>query len=82
MQIGDLVLQLKELFPRLKEYSMTNIIKFALQKQIPKEAKWDIDGWVCPNCRCKRKERFSYCVACGQALKRTKADIEPSKDND
>lgn len=70
MQIGDLVLQLKELFPRLKEYSMTNIIKFALQKQIPKEAKWDIDGWVCPNCRCKRKERSSHCAACGQALKR------------
>ncbi len=70
MQIGDLVLQLKNLFPRLKEYSMTDIIKFALQKQIPKEAKWDIDGWACPNCRCKRKERFSHCVACGQALKR------------
>lgn len=70
MQIEDLVLQLKELFPRLKKYSMTDIIKFALQKQIPKEAERDIDGWVCPNCRCKRKERFSHCVACGQALKR------------
>lgn len=70
MQIGDLVLYLKEVFPGLKEHSMTDIIKFALQKQIPKEAKWDVDGWICPNCGCKRKERFSHCVACGQALKR------------
>lgn len=82
MQIGDLVLRLKELFPALKEHSMTDIIKFALQKQIPEEAKWDVDGWVCPNCGCKRKERFSHCVACGQALKRTEVDIEPPKDND
>lgn len=70
MQIGDLVLRLKEIFPALREHSMTDIIKFALRKQIPKEAKWDDCGWKCPSCECHRIERFSHCVACGQALKR------------
>ncbi len=70
LDIWGLVAQLREIFPRLKERSISDIIKFALQKQIPKESKWDIDGWICPNCGCKRKERFSHCVACGQALKR------------
>lgn len=79
MQIMDLISQLKELFEELRKYDASDIIKFALEKQIPKESKLDINGWICPNCGCKRKERFSHCVACGQALKR-KEEIELLKE--
>lgn len=81
MNIWDLVYQLKEEFPGLKKHSITEIIKYSLQKQVPKEAEWHINGWRCPLCGCKRKERFSHCVACGQALKRTEIEIEPPKED-
>lgn len=81
MEIMDLIAQLKELYSALENYPASDIIKFVLKKQIPEESEWDIDGWRCPSCGCKRKERFSHCVACGQALKRTETNIEPPKED-
>lgn len=78
-EIFELITKLRQIYPKFKECGASDIIKFALQKQIPMESKCDADGWVCPKCGCKRKERFSHCVTCGQALNRMEINIDPPK---
>lgn len=79
-EIFELIAKLRQIYKKFKEFGASDIIKFALKKQIPKEAQWDTNGWVCPDCGIKRKEKFSHCVGCGQALNRIEINIDPPKE--
>ena len=67
--------RLREKYSGLANLSQYEIIMFALSKIDEREATFTGGGWKCPACGVKRKERFSHCVACGQALRRAKVDI-------
>ena len=75
-KIFELITKLRNTFKGLKNRSALDIMKFALEKQIPQEVQWCGDGWQCPVCKVCRKEKFSHCVSCGQALKRKEDNIE------
>lgn len=68
--------RLREKYCGLTDLSQYEIIMFALSKIDEKEATLTDSGWKCPACGVKRKESFSHCVACGQALRRAKVDIK------
>ena len=68
--------RLREKYSRFSNLSQYEIIMFALSKIDEREATLTDSGWKCPACGVKRKERFSHCVACGQALSRAKVDIK------
>lgn len=68
--------RLREKYRGLADLSQYEIIMFALSKIDEREAKWTDGGWKCPACGTKREERFSHCVACGQALRRGSVDIK------
>lgn len=68
--------RLREKYRGLADLSQYEIIMFALSKMDEREATLTDGGWKCPACGVKRKERFSHCVACGQALRRAKVDIK------
>lgn len=68
--------RLREKYSRFSNLSQYEIIMFALSKINEREATLTDGGWKCPACGVKRKERFSHCVACGQALRRAKVDIK------
>ena len=68
--------RLRGKYSRFSNLSQYEIIMFALSKINEREATLTDGGWKCPACGAKRKERFSHCVACGQALRRAKVDIK------
>ena len=68
--------RLREKYSGLANLSQYEIIMFAFSKIDEREATLTDGGWKCPACGAKRKERFSHCVACGQALRRAKVDIK------
>lgn len=68
--------RLREKYRGLADLNQYEIIMLALSKIDEREAKWTDGGWKCPTCGAKRKERFSHCVACGQALRRESVDIK------
>lgn len=68
--------RLRDKYGGLSNLSQYEIIMFALSKLNEREATLTDGGWKCPACGAKRKERFSHCVACGQALRRAKVDIK------
>lgn len=68
--------RLRGKYSRFSNLSQYEIIMFALSKIDEREATLTDSGWKCPACGAKRKERFSHCVACGQALRRAKVDIK------
>lgn len=68
--------RLREKYSRFPNLSQYEIIMFALSKINEREATLTDGGWKCPACGVKRRERFSHCVACGQALSRAKVDIK------
>ncbi len=68
--------RLREKHGGLANLSQYEIIRFALSKIDEREATLTDGGWKCPACGVKRKERFSHCVACGQALRMAKVDIK------
>lgn len=68
--------RLREKYSGFSNLSQYEIIMFALSKINERESTLTDGGWKCPSCGVKRKERFSHCVACGQALSRAKVDIK------
>lgn len=68
--------RIREKYSRFPNLSQYEIIMFALSKIDEREATLTDGGWKCPACGVKRRERFSHCVACGQALRRAKVDIK------
>lgn len=68
--------RLRAKYSGFADLSQYEIIMLALSKMYEREAKWTDGGWRCPACGTKREERFSHCVACGQALRRESVDIK------
>lgn len=68
--------RLREKYSGFSNLSQCEIIMLALSKIDEREATLTDGGWKCPACGVKRKERFSHCVACGQALRRESVDIK------
>lgn len=68
--------RLREKYSGFSNLSQYEIIMLALSKIDEREATLTDGGWKCPACGVKRKERFSHCVACGQALRRESVDIK------